>query len=569
MKYAPLLLLLLVCQQDATRDRAEAESHWLARCDSDLVCGAEGACVCGVCTLACDSDLACGGVAAGAVCTARDWSRIACGESAGPVCALGCEADADCTEGDTSSCVEGHCVATEPPQEDVFLPPRDASVPDAQRDLSLPDETVLDAAFEEDASVPPDQGPIEEDAFLEGLDEGPVEVDANQPPDAQVEEDSEAPPPDAQISPDQSPPPRLNAGGPYEGVEGVALRLEARGPGLRDFGWDLDDDGTVDEPGASVDVTFDEDGAYTVRVQALSDEEVLLEEAVQILIADQAPVASPPQVLRGLTGAAIDADAGWCAYPGPDEPSPTQVDWGDGAAPLAPHAYPVAGRYAGELICADSDGSATRGFAVDIYPSDRCLDWLDLRPGADASEVALLADADNDDLVELMTEIRAELPEAEDAGLAVPRQTIDEALPVMALSVQSPCSGERCILDRETISLLVLLRDTMAQLEASRAAHPEATEWIRCAERALSFRAQLFHLRTAFVCGRDAEDRVGGVFTEAVARALPTRESWALSAAARDAATCTLVAAYNGCYVPVFNDAHTHPEFPLPEYCAE
>jgi hypothetical protein len=37
----------------------DSETHWMLRCQSDEECGADGSCLCGVCTVPCDADNPC------------------------------------------------------------------------------------------------------------------------------------------------------------------------------------------------------------------------------------------------------------------------------------------------------------------------------------------------------------------------------------------------------------------------------------------------------------------------------------------------------------------------------
>jgi hypothetical protein len=64
----------LACGNTSGDIDGSGETHFLASCDTDAVCGEEFSCLCGVCTKACDSDAACS--AWGGTCSAMCSSDL-------------------------------------------------------------------------------------------------------------------------------------------------------------------------------------------------------------------------------------------------------------------------------------------------------------------------------------------------------------------------------------------------------------------------------------------------------------------------------------------------------------
>lgn len=93
-----------------------SESHFLERCEAGD-CGSGLECLCGVCTRTCVTDDACGDLEGGALCLEVGGSggvELDCSDSSSvaAVCAVGCEADAECkVVGSKHTCQAGVCTA--------------------------------------------------------------------------------------------------------------------------------------------------------------------------------------------------------------------------------------------------------------------------------------------------------------------------------------------------------------------------------------------------------------------------------------------------------------------------
>lgn len=91
---------------------AGSETHWLKACDTTAECGAEDACVCGICTRPCQANT-CAALGDDAVCVPAesDAATALCGalpaEATG-ICAAACAGPADCAAG--YACEAGVCV---------------------------------------------------------------------------------------------------------------------------------------------------------------------------------------------------------------------------------------------------------------------------------------------------------------------------------------------------------------------------------------------------------------------------------------------------------------------------
>jgi hypothetical protein len=102
-----LALALNACGRASSEEELQIDSNtnWLMRCDSDAQCSGSLRCYCGQCSQPCSQTDQCG-LLIGAECSS---ALSACsGASAGGLCVLGCQSDAEC--GNDFSCSSGQCV---------------------------------------------------------------------------------------------------------------------------------------------------------------------------------------------------------------------------------------------------------------------------------------------------------------------------------------------------------------------------------------------------------------------------------------------------------------------------
>ena len=134
-------------------------------------------------------------------------------------------------------------------------------------------------------------------------------------------------------------PPIADAGGPYSGDEGSNIALDASGSTDPDgmivsYEWDLDNDGMFDDAtGVSTNVSFDDNGIFTVGVRVTDDDGATDETTAQITVNNV-----PPSVSAGSPVIINEGDdfsgSGSFTDPGADIWTAT-VDYGDGGGPQA------------------------------------------------------------------------------------------------------------------------------------------------------------------------------------------------------------------------------------------
>jgi hypothetical protein len=114
MKKVSLIAIWLACGVLGCKSESPqvgTNTNWLKDCREDAQCGAAGACLCGVCTMACSDDTQCGTVHAATRC--EPLKESACGVSAlaeSAACMQACQSDSECTAVERGVCVDGLCV---------------------------------------------------------------------------------------------------------------------------------------------------------------------------------------------------------------------------------------------------------------------------------------------------------------------------------------------------------------------------------------------------------------------------------------------------------------------------
>ncbi len=544
MKRLLLVVLVLSCTDDAQPEE-EVEAGWLAGCESDEACGAGLICVCEVCMPVCQDHAACDDF--DGACASADWADRACAEPIA-VCAGRCVDDADCSA-PLSRCFEGFCA---PPQRpDAAIPPRpDRGPPPILRDAQLApdvapiiDAQVVDVPVD-DASPPPPDAAVEVDAEVAPPDAAP-------PPDAALV-DAEVPPPDAAESP------VAVLGGPYEGKEGQPIAFDGSGSigVIERYAWDFGEGLPVAGEAPRAQHTYLEDGVYPISL-TVTEEGRSDEASGEVVVRDCAPRPEAPLVSRGVVGQALEFELA-CHFDGPDAPVGGTVRWDEAAQePLQEslfHAWGEAGAFSPRLVCEDSDGTEEADFRVEIYPTARCLDWLELDPLVDVIERMELADWDNEDLVVLLEDVRDELVTA---GHAAEGARVDDLLTPLALSVQICVGGGVCASDLDSTEVIVALDEAHAAVQALEPA-PGSVEWGRCLTRAMAFRLEVFALRIEFLCGAQS------IFASRADDAHATREAWTVDPEARTAARCEVERLYEDCARAAIPE---HPERMLSAIC--
>lgn len=217
-------------------------------------------------------------------------------------------------------------------------------------------------------------------------------------------------------------PPTVAAGGPYAGVEGSPVSLDATvsDPDLGDtltYAWSLVSDtadaGTACSFGSpsSEDSTFtcDDDGTFTVKL-TVNDGTDSAESTAEVTLANAAPVITsltPSTSAPVATGSAVAFDAPFTDA-GDNDTHTCSIDWGDASssagvvdagACTASHTYTAAGIYTVELTVTDDDGgsdSATYQYVVVYDPSAGFVTgggWIQSPEGAYAPDPSLTGKA--------------------------------------------------------------------------------------------------------------------------------------------------------------------------------
>ena len=169
-------------------------------------------------------------------------------------------------------------------------------------------------------------------------------------------------------------PPTVDAGGPYSVNEGSSVTLTATGSdpenGPLTYAWDLDDNGTFETAGQSVNFTgVDGPSSPMVKVQATDDGGLSAVASVTVNVTNVVPTVNTPTVSPepSIQGSSVTASATF-SDPGPDAPFTCTVDYGDGSGDLPgtvaggtctgpAHAYAAVGTYTVTVGVTDKDGA--------------------------------------------------------------------------------------------------------------------------------------------------------------------------------------------------------------------
>lgn len=119
-------------------------------------------------------------------------------------------------------------------------------------------------------------------------------------------------------------PPIADAGGPYSGLEGESVPLDASGssdPGndIVSYEWDLDNDGEFDDDtGVNVPFSRTEDGVYPVAVRVTDDDGDFDTDSTTVTVGNAPPVADAGGPYSMVEGGSVVLDASGSTDPGND-----------------------------------------------------------------------------------------------------------------------------------------------------------------------------------------------------------------------------------------------------------
>ena len=174
-------------------------------------------------------------------------------------------------------------------------------------------------------------------------------------------------------------PPVADAGGPYIGVEGATLTLDASdstdpdlGTGdVLSFAWDLDEDGEYDDgSGETVDAAFDDFASVTVGVMVTDSFGEMDTATAVVLVNNELPVVDAGPDRNIPEGDTVDLPPATFTDVGVLDAHTAVIDWGDGSSPEAglvneangsgmvagSHVYAAAGLFTAEVCVTDDDG---------------------------------------------------------------------------------------------------------------------------------------------------------------------------------------------------------------------
>lgn len=183
--------------------------------------------------------------------------------------------------------------------------------------------------------------------------------------------------------------PTAVAGGPYSGVEGTPVALNATGSSddgpLASFAWDCTDDGTIDAAlatPAGAFCTYPDDGAFTLRLLVTDGVGEASSATAPVTIANVTPAVTPAAAQNASAGTAQSFAIGSFADPGADAPWQVTIDWGDGSAdtvfdrnapgaiPAQSHTYTTAGQRTVTAQVRDQDNATgSASFQVTVVSS--------------------------------------------------------------------------------------------------------------------------------------------------------------------------------------------------------
>ncbi|HDH13468.1 MAG TPA: choice-of-anchor D domain-containing protein [Nitrospirae bacterium] len=179
-------------------------------------------------------------------------------------------------------------------------------------------------------------------------------------------------------------PPVADPNGPYTGVEGQAISLDASGSTDADgtitlYEWDIDNDGTFDYSSSlpTQSHTYASQDTYTINLRVTDDAGARDEATTTATISDTSPTAdftaSPTSGLAPLTVNFTDNSTGY------DQPLSYEWDFDndgviDSTVQNPSYTYNTAGTYTVSLTATDSDGSADSLTRTDYITVTACPD---------------------------------------------------------------------------------------------------------------------------------------------------------------------------------------------------
>lgn len=206
-------------------------------------------------------------------------------------------------------------------------------------------------------------------------------------------------------------PPTAEAGGPYAGLEGSPLTLDASGSSdpdnnIVEYAWDLDNNGSYETIGLSPQVTFNDNGTFQVGLRVTDAYGESSTDAAEIVIANVPPVISAINVPATVNlGASFNVQANF-DDPGLQDTFTATWDWGNGQTSpgtvsnrsvTGAYAYPAAGTFTITLTITDKDGGVgSRSVSIDVAQPIVNADAGPDRSAAEGEVISLDASGSSD-----------------------------------------------------------------------------------------------------------------------------------------------------------------------------
>jgi predicted outer membrane repeat protein len=220
--------------------------------------------------------------------------------------------------------------------------------------------------------------------------------------------------------------PTANANGPYAGEEGTPVTVSAQGsfaPGgtITQYEWDCQDDGNFEVKGTDVTTlcTYADDGTFRVRLRVTAAKNNVVggtaEATALVVVANAAPVFTPPGNQLALVGTDHTFNMGSFADAGLQDKWQIIVDWGDGKPGVdfgtdrqgdirqVAHRYDTIGQYTVRVSVRDDDAGATAGqFIVTVSSQSADTDGDSIRDFDECPIQTACRDTDGDGIPDFL-----------------------------------------------------------------------------------------------------------------------------------------------------------------------
>jgi len=198
-------------------------------------------------------------------------------------------------------------------------------------------------------------------------------------------------------------PPVAEAGGPYAGLEGDPVMLDASGStdpdnNIIEYAWDLNNDTIYETTGNTAQVTFNDNGAFQVGLKVTDAYGETCLDTADVIIANVPPVVDTLNIPASVnTGSSFSVSANF-TDPGIEDTFTAVWDWGNGEtstgtvtnqAVTGSYTYPTAGTYTVTITVTDKDsGEGSRQASINVIQT---VIYADAGPDRSAAEGEIIS----------------------------------------------------------------------------------------------------------------------------------------------------------------------------------